>query len=437
MTIHLINRDPEPNESGVPVDSRVFLELITDGDSIDNSKTSVWVNDVLAYTAGVIQPAFDGTGAAWSVPATNILRIDLRPLVTFSSEEEVTVRVVSQTTPTPSTATIDQSYSFQVEDVTAPRISSVVALSPMVLRVTFNEVMRATSASGSSDALNPSNYVFTALPDDGVPAVSVVAQSVLGQDGDTSFDVTTDIELSPGIAYSLDASGVADVSGNPVAAPFATLTFVAFNPPAPPDRDFDVLDLYPGMNLREDVTETLTRFGRCLQDVLTLLLYDIDRWPTILDPDIAPEAFVDAMLADLGNPFAFELSLNQKRKLVRILVAIYQRKGLGEGIEDVVRFFLGKVVSVVPCEADGWELGVSELGETTILGPGALATIYSFQVDAAEALTDDERTQIEKIAVFMKPVNMHLKQITEPTGSVTIDHWELGLSELGETTLLH
>ncbi len=36
---------------------------------------------------------------------------------------------------------------------------------------------------------------------------------------------------------------------------------------------------------------------------------------------------VDAMLADLGNPFRFELGELQKRRLASVLVDMYRQKG--------------------------------------------------------------------------------------------------------------
>jgi hypothetical protein len=37
----------------------------------------------------------------------------------------------------------------------------------------------------------------------------------------------------------------------------------------------------------------------------------------------------------------------------------------------------------------------------------------------------------------MKPAHTHFVDLLEPTPPQTYDHWELGISELGETTSLH
>ncbi len=57
-----------------------------------------------------------------------------------------------------------------------------------------------------------------------------------------------------------------------------------------------------------DETGDLRRFVDCLQEVLDLLLAEIDRFPEIWDIERAPESFLDLILRNLGNPFAFDLS---------------------------------------------------------------------------------------------------------------------------------
>ena len=106
---------------------------------------------------------------------------------------------------------------------------------------------------------------------------------------------------------------------------------------------------------------------------------------------------------------------------------------------NVVRFFTGIEITIDPYFGDtGMSLGESELGVDWELGPGDRALLYTFAIDAPFALTAEQRKQIESIAVYMKPAHTHLAEITEPTPPPAIpDHWELGLSELGDTSLLH
>lgn len=412
MTLSLINRSPEPNEIGAPVDGDIFLEIISTTNPPDASDTEVFVNGVLAFSNGVFQTSFDGPNSSSVIFLTNVLRITIDPTFSFSSEEVVSVQVVTTTTPVDDT--LDETYSFTAADTSAPTIASVLAIDTDLLLVTFNETMTATNASNLDDALNPANYTFTAQPDANIPAVPVVATGVVARTGDVAFEVTTDIELSPGITYLLTMSGAQDANGNPFETPSNTALFSAFLPPVPDGRRFNLFNKYPRMNRNEDVSNTLFRFAGCLQDIIVLLLNDIDRWTDILDPDTAPEEFVDAMLCDMGNPFRFDLSLVDKRRLLRVLVNIYKEKGIPIGIENAVRLLLGIEVTVEPCTINGWVLGESELGEDTILGPGELFALLSFQIVSPVTLTATETNRITKIAQFMKPVNTHLKTIIEP-----------------------
>lgn len=92
----------------------------------------------------------------------------------------------------------------------------------------------------------------------------------------------------------------------------------------------------------------------------------------IVDPDLTPVQYVDLMLASLGNPFKnIFLTTLQKRKLIKLLIPIYRQKGLGRGIENVVRFMTGIELSVLDPHKDylsGWQVGISEVGESLFVG---------------------------------------------------------------------
>lgn len=123
-------------------------------------------------------------------------------------------------------------------------------------------------------------------------------------------------------------------------------------------------------NRRDDHTGDLFRFIACLQEVTDLLLADVDRWPDIFDLERAPEAFVDLILRDLGNPFPFELDAMGKRRLASVLVRDVPAKGTAKGIQNAIRFFLGIDISAItPFNADTLYLGESLLGVDWVLGP--------------------------------------------------------------------
>ena len=426
-----INRDPEPAEDQVPINAVVAFDVTDLGTAgIDVAATDVFIAGVLAFSGGAFQPGFTGSGSSATNPRPDTLRIVVDPLAPFESLQEVLVRVVTQTVG--GVFQLDTTWSFFCEDLTAPHVVGAQARELKRVRVSFDENVKQESGLASDDALNPALYAIERVS---APAVGV---SVIGVDPVTnsSVEVLTDIELTPGALYRITVTGVVDLFGNPVVAPSNMADFVGFVPARPARRRLEFYQLLPMLNRREDLTGDLRRFLLCLQEVTELLLADVDRFTDILDPDIAPEAFVDAMLGDLGNPFPFDLSLADKRRLLNVLVAVYREKGTAIGIRNAIRFFLGLEVEIQSYAREALILGDSFLGEDWILGASGAFSAFAFDVIAPRALTTEERLRVRIIVDYMKPAHTHFR-VVEPVIPEVIDHLELGLSELGETWLLH
>jgi len=421
----VVNRDPSPGETGVPIDATFALELVDTGaDGVDRSSVRIWVDGVLAFEGGgspEVAPAYAGTLTGVAHTA-DTLRVVLHPIGSLASLATVSVRVTGQTSG--GGASADETYSFVVEDRTAPRVVGAQALSQRILRVAFDE----------SVAL-PAGASFIVTPR-GAPAVTPgVAYAVA--DGSLVL-LTLDTEMTPDVEHQVLAAGVTDLNGNEVLAPFDRATFLGFPPARPPTRRFELWQMLPKHNRRDDTTGDLWRFIACLQEVTDLLLADVDRWPDIFDLERAPEGFLDLILQDLGNPFPFELDTLGKRRLASVLVEMYQQKGTATGIENAVRFFLGvEIAAITTFASDGLVLGESELGVDWILGPSDRFALYAFNVEVGRILAATERRQLRAIVEYLKPAHTHFVDLLEPTPISPVDHWELGLSELGQTTDLH
>ena len=72
-----------------------------------------------------------------------------------------------------------------------------------------------------------------------------------------------------------------------------------------------------------------------------------------------------------------------------------------------------------------------------MLGPSGSFARYAFDVVVSRILTDDERAKLRAIVTWARPAHAHFCSLVEPSMPATYDHWELGVSELGETTDLH
>lgn len=435
----LFNQTPQPGDLHVPQTVTTFsLELAdTDGNGIDLSNTTITIEGLTAYTSGAFQAGFSGSTTSSAFSST-IFDIDVSSQ-SYNSEQVINVDVVSQNSG--NTQSINSSYQFTLVDTDPPAISFAEAQNKTVIRVKYNEDINLSSSTNANSALNPANYTFTRQS---APATTISASSVAQVASDT-VDITLNRETTKNAVYLLTASNVEDQFGNAIVAPNNSAVFTAKWPAAPAGRKFRLYDMMPAVNRREDITQDLENFLDSLQDSLDVVLCSVDNFTDIANVDTAPESFVDAMLCDLGNPFKFNLSLNDKRKLATQLVRAYKQKGTCIGIINLVRFFVGVELT---CDefnnpANMWILGESELDDgtdvgDTILGPNPNSSlIYSFKLISNQILTDTQRSQIADIANYMKPAYTHFLGITEPTAPSVIDHLELGLSELGTEWELH
>lgn len=418
-TPRLTNRDPEDLEANVPIGTNIQLDIVDVGTAgIDLSATEVDVEGALAFDAGVFNSPYNGPGSSYSLltspgaGAPDGLRIVIDPTVDFISLQVVNIQVRTKVV---AGAPVVFDYSFTAQDLTAPELESAIAINETKVRVKYNEPMRMMDDDDLKDALTPGNYVFTAIHDDVTPAVSVIAASVERID-DQTVDVTLDWEMTPTIEYSVLVENVVDLFDNVIGTPDNLELFNGFESSIPAERDFDLWRIgLAQINREEDGTHDLRRFIRCLQEPLNRLLVSIDKWVTNFDIDHSPEAFLDAILEDLGNPFAFDLTINQKRKLARILIEIYTLKGTEPGIVNVLRFFLGIESEILEYHDDEvWILGDDELGYSTYLGQDSRKSLYSFDVIVDRELTYDEKKQLRQIVDYMKPAHTHHINTVEP-----------------------
>lgn len=418
--IRIANRSPEPGAVNVQRNERVSFDLMAvEGNTL--GLPQIYLDGVLVYEGGIPAPGYT---VNFFIPYNGTRRFRIGAPYLFDSLRVVPVRVVCSTED--GVHHVDETWSFTVEDVTAPRLLSAVSRSHDVVRVTFDEPVEGAEL--------PTAYDFERLE---APAVNVRAVSVR-EVSPTEYDVTLDIPITRGVLYRVTASDVRDVRGNVILAPYHQAEFHGYECPPVPGRRFELWRMIPAENRRQDVTRDLYKLLAVLQEVVDLLLCDVDRWTEILDVDVAAERYLDQMLIYLGNPFEFDLSADEKRRLIRTLVEMYQRKGTRVGIVSVVRFFLGLEIEVIAFTDEAWVLGVHELDEETILGPGTSRERFSFEVVSPVALEEEQREQLRAIIEYMKPAHTHLVRIREPEVPVVIDHVELGLSLLdGAEWVLH
>jgi phage tail-like protein len=299
---------------------------------------------------------------------------------------------------------------------------AAVAAGPRELWLAFDAAVVAPPLSAISIATR-------SIPSVRVQPVTVRAEEL-------RLVVELDTDMTPGAEHEVIVTGLVDQVGNPVSPPHERARFMGFVPPRPAARRFDLMSMLPRYLRRADVTGDLQRFIAVLQEVADLVLGDVDRWTEILDLERAPEAFLDVMLADLGNPFELELDVLRKRRLVARLVDMYRKKGTAAGVEDAIRFFVGVDSRVVAFAGEGLTLGESLLGVDWVLGPSTQWGRYAFEVEVARVLTAEERRDVRGLVTYLRSAHTHFVAIVEPTLVQPVDHWILGASDLGTESLL-
>ena len=203
----LLNRDPDNGQVRIGVNQNIVLDIADlTAIGIDVSATQVFIDGTLAFDAGVFQPNFAGTT---SNPDPDTLRIDIDPDFSFTSEQVVQVRTISETTG--GAFTIDETYSFTAVDTVPVDFFTAVPQSLRIVQFTFDDPVKQTDPTDPLDALNPNVYTFTPLT---FPAVTPVAVSVTSVD-ERTVNVTVSIDLSPGQTYQVQAPNFTDPTTTP------------------------------------------------------------------------------------------------------------------------------------------------------------------------------------------------------------------------------
>lgn len=271
---------------------------------------------------------------------------------------------------------------------------------PPSVYVTPYRINRVAPAEGViQPSFQPIIISASSVPSSAIPTGDEAARYV---------DLELHDALSPSLDYQLELVLIEDPAGNVIGS---THTFTSWQPFAVTGRAFDLWEMLPLKNRNEDKSGDLERFVRCFDEAAQVMLNDVDRFGRLLDPWACQEEAVDPLLAHLGNPLSFvsSLSMDRKRDLLPILVPMYKQRGTAGGIEDAVRFFLNKTVTVVPWNipADTWVLGESLLGYDTYVGPSQSFVRYSFFLEHTAALTDSDKSIIREIIEFIRPAHTH------------------------------
>jgi phage tail-like protein len=435
--IIVANTTPEASTPfPAPVDTDIEFDIFAlDSSGYDDLQTKVWVNDTLAYdgAAGGFMVGFGGSVASDSGDA----HFTINPDSNFGSSETVEVRVVSQLIG--GGASVDYTYTFKTVDTVRPKVVNAEARDAQTVRVFFDSGMTDDDATATGDALNPGNYavVFVGANDRdaGVYGTPTAITRVSGG----RYDVAVDVVLTFGKPYRVEVVNAEDEAGNVIDYSANTYDFTSWSPPDWPDlRSFSLWKmLSPDDRKSDESSGDLERFISMLQDIVDVLLWSTDRMSTIWDIYECDSQYLDPLLADAGNPFDFDFTDTEKRKLLARIDELYGQKGTARGIINALRFLIGlDPVIISEYNTEAWLLGEGLLGVDTYLGPGELANLFTFIVQVDEALDADTEERVNRVIEYMKTHHTHYK-VVEPSDPEYVNHWSLGVSLLGVETYLH
>ncbi|MDD5542870.1 MAG: hypothetical protein PHX83_06815 [Acidobacteriia bacterium] len=323
----------------------------------------------------VVTTATDETAwGALPVPGTIIVSVDGGAATTYTVDATmlslvypVTAVDIANLLP----SLIDGTTAHANDDGTVSLYSVTVgdAATLQVTGGTMNAVLQFPTmlvTGNDSSALSASNY--TIARNNVYPAVAVhlTPQSVEAVDAAlTTFDLAVQWPMTPQAPYEIAvAADVTDHAGNAIDATADTAAFLGFQPPIPAGR----VTKFPIPQAAYDVDDTqeLRAFINALEEVWNLQLTDIDNLSDVWDPDVVDETRLDLHLKDQGNPFTWaelDLTLAERKKLLRVLPDLYNYRGTDPGIEAAILTLLGIECHVASAMLDVWTLGVSLLGD--------------------------------------------------------------------------
>jgi hypothetical protein len=129
---------------------------------------------------------------------------------------------------------------------------------------------------------------------------------------------------------------------------------------------------------------------------ITGLVDDVASWACIYDCHKAPDKFLDALLLHLGFNLKLPLTTAEKRKIIKLLVRLYGRKGSAPGIEEALLALLGIPAVVIPGAGlrffEGFEAGEDVETTLTPVSTGVdfvrVTNPHKFEVGQTFTITD-------------------------------------------------
>ena len=162
----------------------------------------------------------------------------------------------------------------------------------------------------------------------------------------------------------------------------------------------------PGLYADDDFTQ---RFVSAFDEVLAPIFATLDCLPAYLDPQLAPEDFLDWLAGWVGLALDESWTIERRRELVSRAVELHRWRGTRRGIAEHVALVTGGEVEITESGAVSW----SERPQTPL--PGSDTPALHVRVRVPDPSTVDRR-KLDALVAGVKPAHLpHTVEVVPAT----------------------
>ncbi len=145
--------------------------------------------------------------------------------------------------------------------------------------------------------------------------------------------------------------------------------------------------------------EFCMRMVSAFDEVLAPVFSTIDCWDSYLDPQLAPDDFVDWLASWVGVDIDETWSLERRRQLIRDAVLLYRIRGTAAGLAAHIDLYIGVVPAIEESGGCGW----SETAGAAL--PGSPRPHLTVRLVVSDPATVN-RTTVQRIVGSSRPAHL-------------------------------
>lgn len=165
--------------------------------------------------------------------------------------------------------------------------------------------------------------------------------------------------------------------------------------------------------LQED--EFCQRFVSAFDEVVTPAYYALDCWDAYLDPNVAPEDFVEWLATWVGVEIDETWTMERRRQLIQDAVVLYRIRGTAAGLGAHIKLYCG----VTPEIEESGACEYSQTADSPMPGSAQPRLVVRLRVDDPAAV---KQTTVSRIVGTARPAHIPYQVeilVGEKTVSVT------------------